>query len=132
MASKFMAFESVASTSSASMDRDEVGERIEMNTSQYPNYQSNQMHDGDGGGGGGGADAFAESSNTYGAVGAETGEDDDNLEEKTEKDVGYRKFIYNNSEQFKSICGGESYCFLNKLCNEKEKVEDESTFGIYN
>lgn len=102
MASKFMAFENVASTSSASMDRDEVGERIEMNTNQYPNYQSNQAH--------GDAATSAESSNTYGAVGAETGEEDDsndNLEEKTEKDVGYRKFFYNNSEQFKSICGGE-------------------------
>lgn len=105
MASKFMAFESVASTSSASMDQDGGGERIEMNTSQYPNYQSNQqMHDG------------VDSSNTYGggSVGsAETAEEDDlneNFEEKTEKDVGYRKFIYNNSEQFKSIVGGEFSC----------------------
>lgn len=98
MASKFMAFENVASTSSASMDQDEAGERIEMNSSQYPNYQTNhQMHDG------------AESTNTYGGGdgSAETGEEDDNFKEETEKDVGYRKFIYNNSEQFKCICGGE-------------------------
>lgn len=95
-----MAFENVASTSSASIDRDEVGERIEMNTNQYPNYQSNQAH--------GDAATSAESSNAYGAVGADTGDEEiDNLEEKTEKDVGYRKFIYNNSEQLKSICGGE-------------------------
>lgn len=106
MASKFMAFENVASTSSASMDQDDGGERIEMNASQYPNYQSNhQMHDG--------AATSADSSHTYGeggVGGAVTAEEDDlneNFEEKTEKDLGYRKFIYNNSEQFKSIVGGE-------------------------
>lgn len=110
MASKFMAFENVASTSSASLDQDGVGERIEMNSNQYPNYQSNnQMDDG------------VDSSNTYGGGGAEAAEEDDlneNFEEKTEKDVGYRKFIYNNSEQFKSICGGEFYffaCFVEKI-----------------
>lgn len=95
-----MAFENVASTSSASIDQDEAGERIEMNSSQYPNYQTNhQMHDG------------AESSNAYGG-GAETGEEDENFKEETEKDVGYRKFIYNNSEQFKCICGGEFNSFV--------------------
>lgn len=104
MASKFMAFENVASTSS--MDQDGVGERIEMSTSQYPNYQSNhEMHDG-----------AAPDGNTYGGRGApETAEEDDlneNFEEKTEKDVGYRKFLFSNSEQFKSICGGEFICFF--------------------
>lgn len=97
-----MAFENVASTSSASMYRDEGAERIEMNTNQYPNYHSNQIY-------GGEADT-AESSNTYGVAGTELGAEDDlndNLDEKIDNDVGYRKFIYNNSEQFKSICGGE-------------------------
>lgn len=122
MASKFMAFENVASTSSASMDEDVAGERIEMNTSQYPNYQTNhQMHDG------------AESSNTYGdgvsgggsgGGGAETCEQDDlneNFQEKTEKDVGYRKFIYNNSEQFKCICGGEFNFFTSSIRNKRNQ-----------
>lgn len=91
-----MAFEGVASTSTAS-DLNNGGadnERIEMNTSQFPNYQSNQNHE-----------AVVTESHPYGAV---DDEDDlnENFEEKTEKDVGYRKFIYNNSEQFKSICGG--------------------------
>lgn len=111
-----MAFENVASTSSASMNQEEDAERIEMNTSQYPNYQSNQMH--------GGVPTSAESSNTYGAVGAEVGEEDDlndNLEEKMDKDVGYRKFLYNNSEQFKSICGGECSPFLSFLGSEQGK-----------
>lgn len=95
MASKFMAFESVASTSSVSMENSEDtnGERIEMNSGQYPNYQSNQSH------------TMTNDSNPYGAV----DEDDnmnENLDEKQDDSVGYRKFIYNNSEQFKSICGG--------------------------
>lgn len=90
-----MAFENVASTSSASIDNYEDGEheRIEMNATQYPNYQSNQNHE------------TANDPNPYGAVDA----DDDlneNFEEKLDENVGYRKFIYNNSEQFKSICGG--------------------------
>lgn len=97
MASKFMAFESVASTSSASMEHDvhDDNERIEMNTNQYPNYQSNQQHN-----------TNETESNPYGAV---DGEDDLNEtidDEKLDTDVGYRKFLYNNSEQFKSICGG--------------------------
>lgn len=94
MASKFMAFEGVASTSIDDIERNhDDGERIEMNTTQYPNYQSNANHD----------QSFEPS--PYGAV----DEEDDlneNFEEKCDKSVGYRKFIYNNSEQFKSICGG--------------------------
>lgn len=95
MASKFMAFEGVASTSTVSMENygNADNERIEMNSSQYPNYQSNQDVD------------TAIEPTPYGAV----DEEDDlneNFEEKSEKDVGYRKFIYNNSEQFKSIVGG--------------------------
>lgn len=95
MASKFMAFEGVASTSTASMENHEAdgNERIEMNTSQYPNYQSNQNH------------GNAVEPTPYGAVDEED-DLDENLEEKSDKDVGYRKFLYNNSEQFKSICGG--------------------------
>lgn len=90
-----MAFESVATTSTASMENygDAENERIEMNTTQYPNYQSN------------GNNGMANDPNPYGAVDA----DDDfseNIEEKCEDNVGYRKFIYNNSEQLKSICGG--------------------------
>lgn len=95
MASKFMAFESVASTSSASMENDGniENERIEMNTNQYPNYQSNQNH------------GTTNEPTPYGAV----DEEDDlneNFEEKIEENVSYRKFLYNNSEQFKSIVGG--------------------------
>lgn len=41
----------------------------------------------------------------YGAVDEEN-DLDENFEEKCDNSVGYRKFIYNNSEQFKSICGG--------------------------
>lgn len=87
-----MAFEGVASTSASAMGNSPEGERIEMNTSQFPNYQTNHIHE----------------PNTYGAVDEED-DLDENLEEKCDKDVSYRKFIYNNSEQFKSICGGE--CF---------------------
>lgn len=94
MASKFMAFENVASTSSASMDNSEDtnGEHIEMNSGLYPNYQSNQSH------------TMTNVSNPYGAV--DEDDNDENLDEKPDDNVGYRKFIYNNSEQFKSICGG--------------------------
>lgn len=98
MASKFMAFENVASTSAATpattqITYNEENERIEMNVNQFPNYQSNQNQ------------SMPIETGPYGAV----DEDDDlneNFEEKSNKNVGYRQFIYNNSEQFKSICGG--------------------------
>lgn len=126
MASKFMAFESVASTSSASLEHDGAGERIEMNSNQYPNYQTNQM---------------ASTSNAYGAVNAEAAEEDDlndNFEEKTEQDVGYRKFLYNNSEQFKSILGGEFYNYFQsekylkkiKISEKKLLIERISIFSL--
>ncbi|XP_055296518.1 uncharacterized protein LOC129565552, partial [Sitodiplosis mosellana] len=95
MASKFMAFEGVASTSSASMENhgNAEDERIEMNSSQYPNYQSGQ------------SPGIQAEPSPYGAVDEE---DDlnDNFEEKFEKNMGYRKFIFNNCEQFKCIFGG--------------------------
>lgn len=93
MASKFMAFEGVASTSTMDTEGYTENERIEMNASQYPNYQSNQTH------------GLSAEPNPNGAV----DEEDDlneNFEEKCDQNVGYRKFIYNNSEQFKSVCGG--------------------------
>lgn len=95
MASKFMAFQGVASTSTASMENngDAESERIEMNAAQHPNYQTNQSH------------GMTTDSNPYGAVDEED-DSNENLEEKNEDNVGYRKFIYNNSEQFKPICGG--------------------------
>lgn len=93
MASKFMAFEGVASTSTVSMENNGYTEeeRIEMNTSQYPSYRSNQNN--------------AEPS-PYGAVDEEDNLNE-NLDEKCDQNVGYRKFIFNNSEQFKSVCSGE-------------------------
>lgn len=98
MASKFMAFASIASTSSASIDNEDSeherdGEHIEMNSTQYPNYQSNHNHE------------TTNDPNPYGAVDPDD-DLDENFEEKSDENVGYRKFIYNNSEQFKSICGG--------------------------
>lgn len=50
-----------------------------------------------------------------GAVGVEMREMDDsnvNLEGIAKTDVEYRKFIHKNSEQFKSICGGEFICLV--------------------
>lgn len=88
-----MAFEGVASPSSYDNDNDGNNERIEMNTTQYTNYQSNANQE-----------QYIESG-PYGAVDNENDLNND-LEEKCEKSVGYRKFIYNNSEQLKSICGG--------------------------
>lgn len=93
-----MAFEGVASTSGATSMNDgyqnDANERIEMNSTQYPNYQSNQN-----------GDATPIEPSPYGAV-DENNDLDEDLEEKSAKSVGYRKFIYQNSEQFKSICGG--------------------------
>lgn len=86
-----MAFEGVASPTYAN---DEGNERIEMNTTQYTNYQSNANQE-----------QYIESG-PYGAVDNDN-DLDENAEEKCDKNIGYRKFIYNNSEQFKSICGGE-------------------------
>lgn len=91
MASKFMAFEGVASPSSYG---DGDNERIEMNTTQYTNYQSN-----------GNQEQQYIDTGPYGAVDNETDLNND-LEEKCEKSVGYCKFVYNNSEQLKSIFGG--------------------------
>lgn len=96
MASKFMAFEGIGGQpTQASGDNNE---RIEMNTTQYTNYQSNGHQDGS---------PHADPS-PYGAVDSADNEHDMNeyAEEKCDKNVGYRKFIYNNSEQLKSICGG--------------------------
>lgn len=109
MASKFMAFEGVASTSTASMENygNAENERIEMNSTQYPNYQSNQNP------------GIPSESSPYVAV----DEEDDlneNFEEKFEKNLSYRKFIYNNSEQLKCICGGT--CFFYSFANVIEKI----------
>lgn len=94
MASKFMAFEGVAATSSSTWNEFCENERIEMNAAQYPNYQSNQ------------SSSTIEQS-PYAAVdGEENDLNDENIEEKCDRSVGYRKFIHRNSEQFKSICGG--------------------------
>lgn len=90
-----MAFEGVARSSSASVNRFGEDERIEMNSAQYPNYQSNQNN---------GQTAIEPS--PYGAVDEENDLNAENLEERCDKSVGYRKFIHRNSEQFKSICGG--------------------------
>lgn len=100
-----MAFEGVASTSTGSMGNQGYteNERIEMNASQYPNYQSNENH------------GMSAEPNPYGAV----DEEDDlneNFEEKCDQNVGYRKFIYNNSEQFKSVCGGKCSDFAVVSC----------------
>lgn len=99
MASKFMAFENVASTSAEGVNTqvtyDDENERIEMNVNQYPSYQSYQSNH----------TAPVEPS-PYGAVDGEEDDLNESFEEKTDNNVGYRKFIYNNSEQFKSICGG--------------------------
>lgn len=97
MASKFMAFEGVAGTSTASMSDNgyDENERIEMNSSQYPNYQSNQNYG-----------QTTIETGPYGVVDEENDLNDENLEEKCDKSVGYRKFIHRNSEQLKSICGG--------------------------
>lgn len=88
-----MAFEGVASPSSYGNDEDGGNERIEMNTTQYTNYQSN-----------GNQEQYIESG-PYGAVDHESDLNND-LEEKCDRNVGYRKFVYNNSEQLKSIFGG--------------------------
>lgn len=94
-----MAFEGVASTSASSMENhgDAENERIEMNSSQYPNYESNHNP------------GIASESSPYGAE-----EDDlnEHCEEIFEKNLSYRKFIFNNSEQLKCICGGK--CVLLK------------------
>lgn len=101
MASKFMAFEGMASTSSASgndynhLDGN-YDESTEMNSMQYPNYQSNQNY---------GQTQSAIEPSPYGAVDEEN-DLNENLDERCDKSVGYRKFIHRNSEQFKSICGG--------------------------
>lgn len=94
MASKFMAFEGVASTSASSMENygDAENELIEMNSNQYPNYESNHNS------------GIMSEPSPYGSD-----EDDlnENFEEKFEKNLSYRKFIFNNSEQLKCICGGK-------------------------
>lgn len=107
MASKFMAFEGMVGTSSAWDDDynrldENTDESTEMNSMQYPNYQSNQNN---------GHTTIGPS--PYGAVGDENNLNE-NLDEKCDKSVGYRKFIHRNSEQFKSICGG-SYLFNFRL-----------------
>lgn len=113
-----MAFENVASTSTASMEsyRDTESERIEMNATQYPNYQSN-------------GNGMANDPNPYGVVDAD---DDFNetIEEKCEDNVGYRKFIYNNSEQLKSICGGWFSSFSHEICITLIKQQEEIFFSI--
>ncbi|XP_031638514.1 uncharacterized protein LOC116350741 [Contarinia nasturtii] len=90
MASKFMAFENVAGTSTASFEENDQNEHIEMNVSQYPNYQT--------------SDNNQETTVPYDE------EDDHNenemFDEKFEKNMSYRKFIHKNSEQLKCICGG--------------------------
>lgn len=110
MSAKFMAFENEPSTSNPFRDSDNAnGERIEMNTHRYPNYQSSgeqQLQFGieDV------ATTEASSASPYGVVDENADEDDmtdDMVEKESRKNVGYRKFIANNCEQFKSIFGGE-------------------------
>lgn len=115
MSAKFTAFENEASTSQQAhyyasagavddYDYDEGhNERIEMNVNQYPNYQSHQPHQVNQG------DVSAFGASPYGAVDEDVDENDltDDLQEKEQKNVGYRKFIHNNSEQFKPIVGGK-------------------------
>lgn len=105
-----MAFENEPSTSNPFRDSDNAnGERIEMNTHRYPNYQSGgeqQLQFGieDV------ATTEASSASPYGVVDENADEDDmtdDMVEKESRKNVGYRKFIANNCEQFKSIFGGE-------------------------
>lgn len=106
MSAKFMAFENEASTSQQAHyyanDYDEGhDERIEMNVNQYPNYRSHEPYQTNHG------DAELGTS-PYGVVDEEEENDlTDDLQEKEQKNVGYRKFIYNNSEQFKPILGGD-------------------------
>lgn len=107
MSGKFMAFENEASTSQHAHyyanDYDEgQDERIEMNVNQYPNYQSHEPYQANHG------DMSVLGASPYGAVDDEEENDlTDDLQEKEQKNVGYRKFMYNNSEQFKPIIGGE-------------------------
>lgn len=116
MSAKFVAFENEASTSRQANyyanDYDEgQDERIEMNVNQYPNYQSQTNH----------GDVTALGASPYGVVDDEEENDlTDDLQEKERKNVGYRKFIYNNSEQFKPIIGGKrkiySFFFVLFVC----------------
>lgn len=89
-----MAFEGVASKASISVNSmgnhvDGEVERIEMNSNQYPNYRTNYNQ------------------------GIEAEPDpfiiddmDEHFKEEVEKNLSYRNFIYNNSEQLKCIFGG--------------------------
>lgn len=108
MSARFTAFENEASTSQQAhyyandYDNDGQDERIEMNVNQYPNYQSHGPYQGQQ------ADVSALGASPYGVVDEEEENDlTDDLQEKERKNVGYRQFIYNNSEQFKPIVGGE-------------------------
>lgn len=120
MSAKFMAFENEASTSQQAHyyanDYDEgQDERIEMNVNQYPNYQSHEPYQANNHH----SDVSAFGASPYGVVDEEEEENDltDDLQEKEQKNVGYRKFMHNNAEQFKPIVGGENYSnFVLCLC----------------
>lgn len=107
MSAKFTAFENEASTSQQAhygVNDYEEGhdERIEMNVNQYPNYRSHEPLQASQ------ADLSAFGASPYGAVDDEDENDlTDDLQEKESRNVGYRKFIHNNSEQFKPIVGGD-------------------------
>lgn len=112
MSAKFMAFENEASTSQQAHyyanDYDEGhDERIEMNVNQYPSYQSHEPYQANNHH----SDVSAFGASPYGVVDEEEEENDltDDLQEKEQKNVGYRKFIHNNAEQFKPIVGGENF-----------------------
>lgn len=103
MSAKFEAFENEPGTSRDFYVDDSSAERLEMNTRQYPNYHSGERpHQGD-------HETSADpNQGPYGTVEVEEDDLSDEFLEKYErKNVGYRKFILNNSEQFKSILGGE-------------------------
>lgn len=103
MSAKFEAFENEPGSSRDFYIDDVSAERIEMNTRQYPNYQSGERpHQGD---------HETSTDPNQGPFGTAEAEEDDLSDEFLERDdrknVGYRRFIMNNSEQFKSILGGE-------------------------
>lgn len=102
MSGGFVSFQNEPGTSSQFYSDDENTERLEMNAHQYPNYNSGDQsvqHD----------TAMGINQGSYGMVGDEEDDmTDDCIEKEQRKNVGYRKFILNNSEQFKSILGGNT------------------------
>lgn len=101
MSAGFVSFQNEPGTSSQFYSDDENAERMEMNTRQYPNYSSSAQQDHHG------QQDTSVGHGSYGAVGDEEDDmTDDCVEKEDRKNVGYRKFILNNCEQFKSILGG--------------------------